>query len=355
MMPAFNQLPRWLVWEIAIPLTILNAWLLYKVFLVFQTPFTILITATLLAFLLNYPIEQLEKRGLTRGVSIGLILMGAIALVSSLGLMLVPVLLAQLGDLANRLPGWLESGSEQFQTLDTWLAAKKIPLDVTALVGRLAQILPDELVQLPDQTLEILLGIADRLVEVIVTGVLALYLLLHGDAFWQGLLGWLPKDISSSVQLAFQEQFRNYFVGQATISLIMALVLTGLFFLFKIPYWLVFGIGIGLLVLIPFGDIVGIVVAAIVVSFSSIVQGAEVIAIAFLADQTIDQLLAPKILGNLVGLNPIWILIALLLGVQIGGVLGLILAVPLAGSLNRILTTDSLVATIRKEVEESVG
>ncbi len=352
MMQAFNQLPRWLVWEIAIPLTILNGWLLYKVFLTFQTPLTILITATLLSFLLNYPVEQLEKRGLGRGASIGLILMGAIALVSTLGLMLVPVLLAQLGDLANRLPGWLESGSQQFQTLDTWLIAKHIPLDITALVERLAQILPDELVQLPDQALEILLGIADRLVEVMITGVLTLYLLLYGDAFWQGLLGWLPQDISTSVQLAFQEQFRNYFVGQATIALIMGLVLTGLFFLFKIPYWLVFGVGIGLLTLIPFGDVVGIVAAAIVVSFSSIVLGAEVIAIAFLADQTVDQFLAPKIFGNLVGLNPIWILIALLLGVQAGGFLGLILAVPLAGSLNRILSTDSLVRAIKKEVED---
>ncbi len=348
MMQVFNQLPRWLVWEIAIPLTILNAWLLYKVFLAFQIPLTILITATLLAFLLNYPIEQLEKRGLGRGVNIGLILLGAIALVSILGLMLVPVLLLQLGDLANRLPAWLESGSQQFQTLDAWLAAKQIPLDVTAIAERLAQLLPDELVQLPDQTLEILLGIADRLVEVIVTGVLTLYLLLHGDAFWRGLLGWLPKDVSASVQLAFQEQFRNYFVGQATIALIMTLVLTGLFFLFKIPYWLVFGIGIGLLTLIPFGDTVGILVAAIVVSFNNIVLGGEVVAIAFLVDQTIDQVLAPKILGNLVGLNPIWILISLLLGVQLGGFLGLILAVPLAGSLKRILTTDSLVMAIKK-------
>jgi predicted PurR-regulated permease PerM len=355
MMQAFNQLPRWLVWEIAIPLTILNGWLLYKVFLAFQTPLTILITATLLAFLLNYPVEQLENQGLSRGVSIGLILLGAIALVSLAGLMLAPILLSQLGDLADRLPAWLESGSQQFQALDAWLTAKRIPLGITSFVERLAQLLPDELVQLPDQTLEILLGIADRLVEVIVTGVLALYLLLHGDTFWQGLLGWLPKDFAASIRPAFQEQFRNYFVGQATIALIMALALTSLFFMFKIPYWLVFGTGIGLLTLIPFGDTVGILVAATVVSFNSIALGAELVAIAFLADQSIDQILAPKILGTLVGLNPIWILISLLLGVHLGGFLGLILAVPLAGSLKRILTTESLAATLKKDVEAPVG
>lgn len=343
MMQAFNQLPRWLVWEIAIPLTILNGWLLYRVFQTFQTPFTILITATLLAFLLTYPVAQLEKRGLGKGVSIALILLGALALVSILGVMLAPILLLQLGDLANRLPAWLESGSQQFQTLDIWLADRQIPLDVTALIERLAQLLPDELVQLPDQTLEILLGIGDRLVEVLATGVLTLYLLLHGEAFWHGLLSWLPKDVSASVQLAFQEQFRNYFVGQAIIALMMAIVLTSLFFLFKIPYWLVFGMGIGLLALIPFGDTAGILAAAILVSFKSVLLGGEVVAISLLTDQIIDNAVAPKILGNLVGLNPVWILLSLLVGAQLGGFLGLILAVPLAGSLKRILTTASSV------------
>jgi predicted PurR-regulated permease PerM len=341
MMQAFNKLPRWLVWEIAIPLTILNGWLLYKVFQTFQTPFTIFITATLLAFLLNYPVAQLEKRGLGRGVSIALILLAALALVSLLGVMLAPILLLQLGDLAHRLPAWLASGSQQFQALDVWLADRQIPLDVTALVDRLAQLLPDELGQLPDQTLEVFLGIGDRLVEVLATGVLTLYLLLHGEAFWHGLLSWLPKDISASIQLAFQEQFRNYFVGQATIALIMAMVLTSLFFLFKIPYWLVFGMGIGLLALIPFGDTAGILAAAILVSFKSVLLGGEVVAISLLTDQIVDNAVAPKILGDLVGLNPVWILLSLLIGAQLGGFLGLILAVPLAGSLKRILTMAS--------------
>ncbi|WP_255526942.1 AI-2E family transporter [Nodosilinea sp. LEGE 07088] len=67
-------------------------------------------------------------------------------------------------------------------------------------------------------------------------------------------------------------------------------------------------------------------------------MGGEIIAIALLTDQIVDNAIAPKILGNLIGLNPAWILISLLLGAQSGGVLGLILAVPLAGSLKRVLT-----------------
>ncbi|MBW4481025.1 MAG: AI-2E family transporter [Tildeniella torsiva UHER 1998/13D] len=335
-MQAFDKLPRWLVWEIALPLTILNVWLLYKVFQTFQAAFTMLIAATLLSFLLSYPIELLEKRGIKPGISIALILLLTVGLVGVLGFTLVPALLLQLGDLGNRLPNWLESGSEQFQVLDAWLEVRRIPLNVTALATQLAQMLPDEVAQLPDQLLEVIVGVADSLLEVLITAVLTLYLLLHGHEFWGGLLRWLPGNFGGQIRLAFQEKFKNYFVGQATIALLMATSLTTVFFLLKIPYWLVFGIGIGLLALIPFGDIVGILTAAIVVSFNSVLLGGELVVVALVVDQVIDNAVAPKILGDLIGLNPVWILVLLLIGSQLAGVLGLLLAVPLAGSLKRI-------------------
>lgn len=336
MMQAFNQLPRWLVWEIAVPLTILNGWLLYQVFQVFQTPATILVTAALLAFLLNYPIAQLQKLGLSRSLSMVVILVGAASLVGGTGITLLPILLRQLGDLGNRLPEWLNSGSQQFQTLDNWLTANGIPLDVTALVTQLSQLLPDELTQLPNQTLEVVLGLTDRLVEVLITAVLTLYLLLHGEAFWSGLLQWLPPAVGPQIRLALQTQFRNYFVGQATVALLMATVLTTLFFVLQIPYWLVFGVGIGALALIPFGDTVAILTTAVIMSFQNLLLGGEVLLVSLLTDQLIDSAIAPKILGELIGLNPVWILISLLLGAQVGGVLGVLLAVPLAGAIKQI-------------------
>lgn len=335
-MQAFDKLPRWLVWEIALPLTILNVWLLYKVFQTFQTPFTLLIAATLLSFLLSYPIEQLEKRGIKPGISIALILLLTVGLVGVLGFTLVPALLLQLGDLETRLPNWLESGSEQFQALDAWLAMQRIPLNVTALATQLAQMLPDEVAQLPDQLLEVIVGVADSLLEVLITAVLTLYLLIHGNEFWIGLLRWLPGNWGGQIRLAFQEKFKNYFVGQGAIALLMATSLTTVFFLLKIPYWLVFGIGIGLMALVPFGDIVGIFIATIVVSFNSILLGGELAVAALLVDQLIDNAVAPKVLGNLIGLNPVWILLLLLIGSQLAGVLGLLLAVPLAGAIKRI-------------------
>ncbi len=57
----------------------------------------------------------------------------------------------------------------------------------------------------------------------------------------------------------------------------------------------------------------------------------KVFAVAVVIDQLIDQAIAPRLLGRFTGLRPIWVLIALLVGTNVGGVLGLLIAVPVAG------------------------
>lgn len=338
----FDKLPRWLVWEIAVPLTILNGWLLYQVAQIFRTPLTLLIVATLLAFLLSYPAELLQKRGLGRGPSVLAIFLLATAGIVVAAMALVPVLLMQLQELAHYLPGWLASSGEEFQVLDQWLMARGIGIDTSELVTKAIDLLPEELEQLPDQLLQLVLGTADSLVEAIATAVLALYLMLHGHEFWQGLVRWLPGELGGSLRLALRQQFKNYFVGQAVVASLMGLTLTLVFWLLGIPYWLVLGVGIGGLVLIPFGDVVGILAASLLMSLQSLQLGGEVLLVSLVIDQIIDNGIAPRILGNLVGVNPVWVILSLLVGAQFGGVLGLVIAVPLTGTIKQVL--DELTA-----------
>lgn len=332
-----RNLPRWLVWELVIPLTVLNGWLLFKVFESFQSLLTLLIAATVLSFLLNFLVEQLQQRGLSRGVSVLLIVVGALGTLAVFSLTLVPVLITQLSALVHQLPDILETGSEQFEELDAWLDVRQIPLDLSALAAQLAQLLPDELTQLPDQLLDFVVGVADQILNLVITGVLTIYLLLHGDTFWEGIFQWLPDPWGKVVQQALREQFQNYFVGQATLAALMGGLLTLAFYLLGIPFWLVFGLGIGVLVLIPFGDTVGFILVALFVSFKHIWLGGEVLLASVVTDQIIDNAIAPRILGQLVGLNPVWILISLLVGAKLAGVLGLFIAVPMAGTGRQIL------------------
>jgi len=65
-----------------------------------------------------------------------------------------------------------------------------------------------------------------------------------------------------------------------------------------------------------------------------------VLATALVLGQMNEHLVAPRILGNVVGLNPVWIVLSLLLGAKLAGLLGLLIAVPVAGSIKNV--ADSL-------------
>ncbi len=64
--------------------------------------------------------------------------------------------------------------------------------------------------------------------------------------------------------------------------------------------------------------------------------GVEVAGIAVAIDQINSNFIAPRILGNLTGLNPVWVVVSLLIGAKLGGVLGLLIAIPLASFIKDI-------------------
>ncbi|NJL45576.1 MAG: AI-2E family transporter [Leptolyngbyaceae cyanobacterium SM2_3_12] len=225
-----KALPRWLLWEVGIPLTVLNIWLLFKVFESFQSLLTILIGATVLSFLLDFLVKQLQQRGIRRGVSVLLIGGGALGLVAMVSLTLGPLLITQLSALIQALPSLLEASSQRFEAVDFWLDRRQIPLDLSALATQVAQTLPEEITQLPDRLLEVVLNVADQVLTVLFTGVLTIYLLLHGKAFWAGILQWLPDPWAEILHQGLREQFQNYFVGQATLAALMAGLLSLAFY-----------------------------------------------------------------------------------------------------------------------------
>jgi predicted PurR-regulated permease PerM len=88
-------------------------------------------------------------------------------------------------------------------------------------------------------------------------------------------------------------------------------------------------------------------------ALKSIWLGVRILAIAVLIQQVIEQIVAPQLIGKFTGLNPVWILISLLLGAKLGGLLGLVVAVPIASfikSLSEYLKTESL--TLSQEITD---
>ena len=327
--------PRWISSGLLITFVVVDGYLLFPVFRYLQSILVLVITAALLAFLLNYPVRLLISWKFKRGYAVAVVLLLALIILGAIALTLLPVLMQQLNELARRLPSWIDSGSRQLQTFEAWATEKSLPFDVSAVLIQLEERFATEVKALPTYAINFSLEVFDSSLELLITIVLTLYFLLDGQNFWAGIWQWLPDDWGDRIQTSVNKSFQNYFIGQSAIAALMSLTITIAFLLLKVPFGLLFGIGIGALVLVPFGDILGIVCVSSIVALKNVWLGVEVLSVATIIDQAIDQAIAPRIFSGLVGLNPVWVIIALLLGAKLGGVLGLIIAVPTAAAIKR--------------------
>ncbi len=330
-----NRFPRWLSWGLLITFFVVDGYLLFPVFRYLQSILVLVITAALLSFLLNYPVRLLMSWKFKRGYAVAVVFLLALIVLIAIALTLLPLLLTQLNELARRLPSWIDSGSGQLQTFEVWATDNNLPIDVSALIIQLQERFATEVKALPTYVINFLIGVFDSSLELLVTLVLTLYLLLNGHSFWAGIWQWLPSVWGDRIRDSVNTSFQNYFLGQSAIAGIMSVCITTAFLLLKVPFGLLFGIAIGALVLVPFGDILGIVSVSLLIGLKNVWLGGEVLAVATIIDQAIDHAIAPRIFSGLVGLNPVWIIISLLLGAKIGGVLGVITAVPIAAAIKR--------------------
>ncbi|MHC0061609.1 AI-2E family transporter [Nostoc sp. UIC 10890] len=328
---SLNQLLRWLIFTLLFPLAFLNGWLVFLLVKNFQPVVTILVLATLLAFVLNYPVSIIQKRGLKRGYAVALVFISALIIIIALGITLLPIVLEQFNEMVKVFPQWIDSSEEKLQIVNEWFFRHRINVNLSQLLAKITEQLPNELEFVSDKLLSIIIDTIDSISEALIIVVLTFYLLLDGPRIWEGIFKKLPGSIAQQVSQSIQQNFQNYLIGQGTLALLMGVSITLLFLAFQVQFGLLFGLGVGLLSLIPFGDVVSLVVITFIIATHNFWLAVKVFAVAVVIDQLIDQAIAPRLLGKFTGIRPIWVLIALLIGTNVGGVLGLLVAVPVAG------------------------
>ncbi|MEH2179495.1 AI-2E family transporter [Nostoc sp.] len=350
-MQSANKLPRWLTIGLAFPIAILNGWLLLQVIQYFQPLVNIIAAAILLAFVLNYPIQFLQEQGVKRNLAIGGVLLLTVVILVALGITLVPLIIQQLVELANILPSWIDSGTQQLQAFQDWaLSQQQLPINLSGLFTQVLEQLSNQLQSFTGRILSFAVDTIGSVLNVLLAVVLTIYLILNGERLWDGIFQWFPPNIGSRVRELLQEDFHNYFIGQATLGAVLGVTITLVFLALQVPLALLFGIGIGLFSLFPFGTGVGIAIVSLLVALQNFWLGVEVLGVAVAIDQVNSNIIAPRILGNLTGLNPVWVVISLLLGAKLGGVLGLLIAIPIASFIKDI--TDSWQAGEFNKIED---
>ena len=329
---------RLAIYGLSGPVIALNIWLLSQAFQYFQHTIAVLTIAAILAFLLNYPVRFFERIGFSRSQAVIVVLFLSLVLLVAIGLTLVPLIYDQTIELIQRIPDWLNTIQAQLERLDSWARARKLPLDLSGFSNRVNDTIEGRLPSIPEQAFGVALGTLSWLIETILVVVLAFYMLLYGDRLWRGLISLLPPEIGLPFSASLRLNFQNFFLTQLLLGLFMFVVLTPIFVVLNVPFALLFALLIGVAELIPFiGASLGIGTVTLLVMVQNWLLGLQVAFAAIVMQQIKDNVLAPRLMGNFTGLNPIWIFIAILTGAEIGGFLGAIVAVPLAGTIKNTI------------------
>lgn len=339
MTDSLPKVQRWLALGLPFPLIVLNAWVALRVFDYFEPLVTVFGLSVLLAFILNYPVRFLHQRGMGRSRAVFLTFLIALVAVIGVGVTLIPILLEQLSEVIKVLPTWINSGSTKLERLNQWLEARNLPLDFSHLATQLTDRLPDEVQAIGEEFLTLALDTVNSVSDVLLTAVLTFYLLLDGDRLWNGLFRRLPARFGVPIQRSLHQNFQNYFLGQVTLAALVGTTMTLAFLALRLKFGLLFGLGIGVMTLIPFGDVVSFTLVGLVVAAHDFWLGVRTLGVAVVLDQVIDQAIAPRLLGSFTGLSPIWVIAVLVIGTKVGGLLGLLIAVPIASSLKSLLNS----------------
>ncbi|MBU1209411.1 MAG: AI-2E family transporter [Proteobacteria bacterium] len=307
----------------------------------------------LVAFLIAYITHPLasffEKHRLPRIIGFLLVLLLFIGFLSLVSLVLLPAIVHELMFIGKKIPAWREViethvGSllvdleyrypEAYallqERLSQW-AQENLPSIAQRLVGWIAGIVGSAV------------GIVSTLLSLVLIPVFTAYLTVDFRRFINALQILVPRPVLPAVKkivLEVNQVLKDFLRGQLLVALALGVMYTAGLLLMRAPLALVIGPLAGLFSLVPYlGFVLGIGTASLLtfLEYQDLWHLAGVL-ITFAVAQSVDGwFLTPRLLGKRVGLHPVWILIALLLGGELFGLPGIVVAVPVAAALRVVV------------------
>ena len=288
-----------------------------------------------IAYFLDPLVDKLEALRLPRAIATAFISIGAVLIIVLALLTLLPELQRQIVNLITALPDYFAIAqtllNEHLPNL-----AKESPLlerGIAQITARLESS-GDDLIGV---ILSSAFGIIDILIFMVVTPVVAFYMLLDWDNMVAKIDSWLPRDHRADIRglaLEMDRVLAGFVRGQLSVCAILGGFYAVTLALVGLQFGLVVGLVAGLLSFIPYvGATIGGVLAIGLALFQFWGEPQWIIAVAaiFVIGQTAEgNILTPKLVGGSVGLHPVWLMFSLSAFGALAGFTGLLLAVPMA-------------------------
>lgn len=319
-------------WLAGFALAGLALWQLHSILLPF-------VAGLAIAYLLDPVARRLQKLGLSRLMATAAITLGFFGLAVAAILLLLPLIEGQVVSFIQNLPAIGEGLSRRAQPLWQAAAERLAPEDIERIrnaAGNYAGTLVNWVVSFFSRLLTGSLVVINILSLIFITPIVTFYLLRDWGELTKRIKSWLPREHAAVIRAQLAEIDRTlagFLRGQALVCLIL-----GLFYAIGLTatglnLGLIVGFSAGFLSFIPYlGSISGFVVGVgLALAQSPDWTLPALVAGVFVVGNVIEgNYLSPKLVGEQIGLHPVWVMFALLAGGALFGFLGMLLALPVA-------------------------
>lgn len=311
--------------------------------LIFKSILLPFVLGIALAYFLNPVILKLTTIGVNRTFS-SIFIIAAFFIFGALALLFVtPVLLREASDFIQNLPGYVQHLTDLIKTqlaaaqpLIGKLTGSSEPINVRALLNGHSEQGIDVLKRIAGGLSTGGRAVFDVISIFFLTPVVAFFMIKEWPGITQKIEHLMPHDHRSTIHKLWDQidvKLSGFVRGQITVALVLGLSYALALSVAGLKYGALVGLLSGVLSIIPlFGSIVGLLASLIIAWFQEgELMYVALIAAIFLIGQVIEgNFLTPKLVGESVGLHPLWVFFALMAGGSLFGILGMLIAVPVA-------------------------
>jgi predicted PurR-regulated permease PerM len=337
--------PRW-VQLVVLPLALLGLWALAraagKVLLIF-------IVAAVIALILNPIVAFLQRRRLPRGLAVLAVYLAFFLTLTGIGILLANPISNQVKTFTHNLPTIRNEANKQLAHLQRELDKQGIHLHLVKQGQTALQNIESKVSKSASKLVSfgttLATEVARAIFDLVLVLVLSVYMLLYGQRIGALVRRLMPAGDGTRADdypHLVQRAVSRYVGGQLLFSIVMgasaglALYLFGVLGIFPDgrTYGLAFGVFYGVMELIPYvGPILGAIPATLIALFTDPISALWVVLLFIGLQQLEGHVVAPQIFGHTLRINPLLVIFALLIGLQLYGVVGALVALPIAAVL----------------------
>lgn len=298
------------------------------------TPFVL---ALVVAYLLEPAVALLERRQVPRPAAILTVFL-ALGLAAGVAwVSIMPSAMAELEQLARRLPEQSRQWGQQAQALLERLRLDTLPAGLDRVADALVARLERGAEALAARLGSLVVATLSQALNLVLTPVLAYYILRDRERIAEGLLSLVPAQHRRTLtELALQvdQTLAAVIRGQLLVSMTVGGMVAAGLVLLGVPYAVLLGILTGLLDIVPyFGPVAaGVPIVALALGRSP-VTALWAVGLLVAANQVEGALLQPRVMSHRSGLHPLAVIAAVLVGAEVAGLVGMLVAVPAASVL----------------------